>query len=152
MLASRRTEAVQWIGGGERPLVGAARARFRQTAVSGKSDTPKAQRDVRDRCRRHRRARPARTRSRQGASSPEGTTASLWERRRGLEGRLIPAAGFPIEFVAAGALKQVSMARRFRTFLDMPQALLAARERFWSRAASGGGARFGRIRFGALSC
>ena len=47
---------------------------------------------------------------------------------RGLEGRLIPAAGFPIEFVAAGALKQVSMARRFRTFLDMPQALLAARE------------------------
>ena len=47
---------------------------------------------------------------------------------RGLEGRLIPAAGFPIEFVAAGALKQVSMARRFRTFLDMPEALLAARE------------------------
>lgn len=47
---------------------------------------------------------------------------------RGLEGRLVPAAGFPIKFVAAGALKQVSMARRFRTFLDMPGALIAARE------------------------
>ena len=47
---------------------------------------------------------------------------------RGLEGRLVPAAGFPIEFVAAGAWKQVSMARRFRTFVDMPRALIAARE------------------------
>ena len=47
---------------------------------------------------------------------------------RGLEGRLVPAAGFPIEFVAAGALKQVSMARRFRTFVDMPRALIAARK------------------------
>ncbi len=41
---------------------------------------------------------------------------------RGLEGRLVPAAGFPIEFVAAGALKQVSMARGFRTFAGMPRA------------------------------
>jgi len=47
---------------------------------------------------------------------------------RGLESRLVPAAGFPIEFVAAGALKQVSMARRLRTFLDMPRALIAARQ------------------------
>ena len=47
---------------------------------------------------------------------------------RGLEGRLVPAAGFPIEFVAAGALKQVSMARGFRTLAGMPRALIAARE------------------------
>ncbi len=47
---------------------------------------------------------------------------------RGLEGRLVPAAGFPIEFVAAGALNQVSMARMVRTFLDMPRALIAARQ------------------------
>ena len=47
---------------------------------------------------------------------------------RGLEGRLVPAAGFPIEFVAAGALKQVSMARGLRTFAGLPRALITARE------------------------
>ncbi|MBV9180277.1 MAG: undecaprenyldiphospho-muramoylpentapeptide beta-N-acetylglucosaminyltransferase [Acidobacteria bacterium] len=45
---------------------------------------------------------------------------------RGLEGRLVPAAGFPIQFVQVGALNRVNLATRLKTVLDLPRAILAA--------------------------
>jgi UDP-N-acetylglucosamine--N-acetylmuramyl-(pentapeptide) pyrophosphoryl-undecaprenol N-acetylglucosamine transferase len=45
---------------------------------------------------------------------------------RGLENRLVPAAGFPLQLVNVGALNRVSMATRLKTMLDLPRAILAA--------------------------
>jgi len=45
---------------------------------------------------------------------------------RGLEKRLVPAAGFPLQFVKVGALNRVSLATRMKTLLDLPQAVFAA--------------------------
>src|SRR6201982_3145489 len=45
---------------------------------------------------------------------------------RGLENRLVPAAGFPLELVKVGALNRVSLARRVETLLDLPRAVFAA--------------------------
>src|SRR5713226_6495204 len=45
---------------------------------------------------------------------------------RGIENRLVPAAGFPLKLVQVGALKNVSLATRFKTLFDLPRALLAA--------------------------
>lgn len=39
---------------------------------------------------------------------------------RGLETRLVPEAGFPLELVRSGQLKNVSLATRLRTMLDLP--------------------------------
>jgi UDP-N-acetylglucosamine--N-acetylmuramyl-(pentapeptide) pyrophosphoryl-undecaprenol N-acetylglucosamine transferase len=39
---------------------------------------------------------------------------------RGLETRLVPEAGFPLELVRSGQLKNVSLATRLRTALDLP--------------------------------
>jgi len=39
---------------------------------------------------------------------------------RGLETRLVPAAGFKLELVRSGQLKNVSLATRLRTMLDLP--------------------------------
>jgi len=39
---------------------------------------------------------------------------------RGLETRLLPEAGFPLELVRSGQLKNVSLATRARTMLDLP--------------------------------
>ena len=38
---------------------------------------------------------------------------------RGLENRLVPAAGFPLQLVKVGALNRVSLATRLRTALDL---------------------------------
>lgn len=46
---------------------------------------------------------------------------------RGLETRLIPQAGFPLELIKVGPLNQVSMATRLRTLIDIPASLLACR-------------------------
>ena len=46
--------------------------------------------------------------------------------RRGQESRLIPAAGFEIEYVRTGALKGLSAIERLRTLWRMPAALLEA--------------------------
>jgi UDP-N-acetylglucosamine--N-acetylmuramyl-(pentapeptide) pyrophosphoryl-undecaprenol N-acetylglucosamine transferase len=46
--------------------------------------------------------------------------------RRGLEGRLVPAAGFPLKFVKVGALNRVSLATRIRTVADLPGAVFSA--------------------------
>jgi UDP-N-acetylglucosamine--N-acetylmuramyl-(pentapeptide) pyrophosphoryl-undecaprenol N-acetylglucosamine transferase len=43
---------------------------------------------------------------------------------RGLETRLVPEAGFPLELVRSGQLKGVSLATRLRTLLDLPLGIL----------------------------
>jgi UDP-N-acetylglucosamine--N-acetylmuramyl-(pentapeptide) pyrophosphoryl-undecaprenol N-acetylglucosamine transferase len=45
---------------------------------------------------------------------------------RGLEKRLVPAAGFPLKFVKVGALNRVSLGTRLKTFFDLPRAIFAA--------------------------
>ena len=40
--------------------------------------------------------------------------------QRGLETRLVPEAGFPLDLVRSGQLKNVSLATRLRTMLDLP--------------------------------
>jgi UDP-N-acetylglucosamine--N-acetylmuramyl-(pentapeptide) pyrophosphoryl-undecaprenol N-acetylglucosamine transferase len=42
---------------------------------------------------------------------------------RGIENRLVPAAGFPLRLVQVGALKNVSLTTRLRTFVDLPLAV-----------------------------
>jgi UDP-N-acetylglucosamine--N-acetylmuramyl-(pentapeptide) pyrophosphoryl-undecaprenol N-acetylglucosamine transferase len=49
---------------------------------------------------------------------------------RGIENRLVPAAGFPLRLVQVGALKNVSLATRLRTFSDLPRAILDSRRIF----------------------
>ena len=43
---------------------------------------------------------------------------------RGIETRLVPAAGFRLELIAVGALNRVDWATRLETLLDMPRALV----------------------------
>ena len=45
---------------------------------------------------------------------------------RGIENRLVPAAGFPLRLVQVGALKNVSLETRFQTFFDLPRAVWTA--------------------------
>jgi UDP-N-acetylglucosamine--N-acetylmuramyl-(pentapeptide) pyrophosphoryl-undecaprenol N-acetylglucosamine transferase len=45
---------------------------------------------------------------------------------RGLENRLVPAAGFALRLVEVGALNRVSLATRMRTAWNLPRAVLAA--------------------------
>src|SRR5277367_834713 len=42
---------------------------------------------------------------------------------RGIENRLVPAAGFALRLVKVGALKNVSLATRAKTFFDLPRAV-----------------------------
>ena len=42
---------------------------------------------------------------------------------RGIENRLVPAAGYPLQLVRVGALKNVSMVTRAKTAFDLPRAL-----------------------------
>lgn len=46
---------------------------------------------------------------------------------RGIENRLVPAAGFELKLIQVGALKNVSIATRVRTLGDLPRAVLACR-------------------------
>ena len=46
---------------------------------------------------------------------------------RGLESRLVPAAGYQLRMVEVGPLKNVSLGTRFRTLLDVPRSLFACR-------------------------
>jgi UDP-N-acetylglucosamine--N-acetylmuramyl-(pentapeptide) pyrophosphoryl-undecaprenol N-acetylglucosamine transferase len=46
--------------------------------------------------------------------------------RRGIETRLVPAAGFPLELIEVGALNQVSFATRAQTMLGLPLAMLSS--------------------------
>ncbi|MBZ5682238.1 MAG: undecaprenyldiphospho-muramoylpentapeptide beta-N-acetylglucosaminyltransferase [Acidobacteriia bacterium] len=42
---------------------------------------------------------------------------------RGIENRLVPAAGFPLQLVRVGALKNVSLMTRVKTAFDLPRAI-----------------------------
>jgi UDP-N-acetylglucosamine--N-acetylmuramyl-(pentapeptide) pyrophosphoryl-undecaprenol N-acetylglucosamine transferase len=42
---------------------------------------------------------------------------------RGIENRLVPAAGYPLQLVRVGALKNVNLMTRVRTALDLPRAV-----------------------------
>ena len=42
---------------------------------------------------------------------------------RGIENRLVPAAGFPLQLVRVGALKNVSLVTRLKTAFDLPRAI-----------------------------
>ena len=42
---------------------------------------------------------------------------------RGIENRLVPAAGFPLQLVRVGALKNVSLVTRVKTAFDLPRAV-----------------------------
>jgi UDP-N-acetylglucosamine--N-acetylmuramyl-(pentapeptide) pyrophosphoryl-undecaprenol N-acetylglucosamine transferase len=42
---------------------------------------------------------------------------------RGIENRLVPAAGYPLKLVRVGALKNVSLATRAKTAFDLPRAI-----------------------------
>jgi UDP-N-acetylglucosamine--N-acetylmuramyl-(pentapeptide) pyrophosphoryl-undecaprenol N-acetylglucosamine transferase len=42
---------------------------------------------------------------------------------RGIEVRLVPAAGFELKLIQVGALKRVDLATRFKTFLDLPRSI-----------------------------
>jgi len=45
---------------------------------------------------------------------------------RGIENRLVPAAGFPLRLVQVGALKNVSLTTRLKTMFDLPRAVWGA--------------------------
>lgn len=45
---------------------------------------------------------------------------------RGLENRLVPAAGFPLKLVKVGALNRVSLATRLKTAFHLPRAVFTA--------------------------
>src|SRR5512135_1778328 len=47
---------------------------------------------------------------------------------RGMENRLVPAAGFPLQLIEVGALKQVTLATRMKTVWALPRAIVAASE------------------------
>lgn len=42
---------------------------------------------------------------------------------RGIEARMVPAAGFPLRLVTVGGLKNLTWRRRLRTMLDLPRAV-----------------------------
>ncbi len=46
---------------------------------------------------------------------------------RGIENRLVPAAGYPLQLIKVGALNRVSLATRLKTFAGLPRAVFAAR-------------------------
>lgn len=49
---------------------------------------------------------------------------------RGIETRLVPQAGFPLQLVQVGQLKNVSLVKRIRTLADIPRGVLACRKLF----------------------
>jgi UDP-N-acetylglucosamine--N-acetylmuramyl-(pentapeptide) pyrophosphoryl-undecaprenol N-acetylglucosamine transferase len=51
---------------------------------------------------------------------------------RGLETRLVPEAGFPLELIKVGQLKNVSVATRIRTMLDLPLGVLHCIKLLWA--------------------
>jgi UDP-N-acetylglucosamine--N-acetylmuramyl-(pentapeptide) pyrophosphoryl-undecaprenol N-acetylglucosamine transferase len=46
---------------------------------------------------------------------------------RGMESRLVPAAGFNLKLVEVGQLKNVSLVTRLRTLMDLPRSIFACR-------------------------
>jgi UDP-N-acetylglucosamine--N-acetylmuramyl-(pentapeptide) pyrophosphoryl-undecaprenol N-acetylglucosamine transferase len=46
---------------------------------------------------------------------------------RGIENRLVPAAGFPLRLIEVGALKNVSLTKRIKTIFDLPRSVWESR-------------------------
>ena len=57
--------------------------------------------------------------------------------RRGMEAKLVPAAGFPIEYIEIGGLKSVGPVQTLRTALQLPASILRARKISRAHRASG---------------
>ena len=57
--------------------------------------------------------------------------------RAGMESRLVPAAGFPIEWVEAGGLKGLSLVERARTVVELPGSVWNARRILRDHQAAG---------------
>ena len=57
--------------------------------------------------------------------------------RAGMEARLVPAAGFPIEWVEIGGLKGLGLVRRARSVVELPSSVWTARRILKSRHAAG---------------
>ena len=57
--------------------------------------------------------------------------------REGMESRLVPAAGFPIEWVEIGGLKGLSLVRRARTVVELPASVWNARRILRDHQAAG---------------
>jgi UDP-N-acetylglucosamine--N-acetylmuramyl-(pentapeptide) pyrophosphoryl-undecaprenol N-acetylglucosamine transferase len=55
-----------------------------------------------------------------------GHEAAFVGTARGIETRLVPAAGFPLHLVKVGALNRVSFATRLRTLIDLPLSIFSA--------------------------
>jgi UDP-N-acetylglucosamine--N-acetylmuramyl-(pentapeptide) pyrophosphoryl-undecaprenol N-acetylglucosamine transferase len=60
-------------------------------------------------------------------AGPSGAEILFLGTPRGLESRLVPQAGYPLELIAVGQLKNVSLATRLRTLFDLPRSLFRAR-------------------------
>jgi UDP-N-acetylglucosamine--N-acetylmuramyl-(pentapeptide) pyrophosphoryl-undecaprenol N-acetylglucosamine transferase len=60
-------------------------------------------------------------------AGPGGAEVLFLGTPRGLESRLVPQAGYPLELIEVGQLKNVSLATRLRTLSDLPRSLLRAR-------------------------
>src|SRR4029077_1002189 len=46
---------------------------------------------------------------------------------RGIENRLVPAAGFPLRLIEVGALKNVTLTKRVKTIFDLPRSVWESR-------------------------
>jgi UDP-N-acetylglucosamine--N-acetylmuramyl-(pentapeptide) pyrophosphoryl-undecaprenol N-acetylglucosamine transferase len=57
--------------------------------------------------------------------------------RAGMEARLVPAAGFPIEWIDIGGLKGLSLVRRARTVVELPASVWTARRLLKAHNAAG---------------
>ncbi|HEU0122246.1 MAG TPA: undecaprenyldiphospho-muramoylpentapeptide beta-N-acetylglucosaminyltransferase [Bryobacteraceae bacterium] len=57
--------------------------------------------------------------------------------REGMEARLVPEAGFPIEWVEIGGMKGLSLARRARTVVELPASVWTARSILNAHNAAG---------------
>jgi UDP-N-acetylglucosamine--N-acetylmuramyl-(pentapeptide) pyrophosphoryl-undecaprenol N-acetylglucosamine transferase len=60
-------------------------------------------------------------------AGPGGAEILFLGTPRGLESRLVPQAGYPLELIEVGQLKNVSLSTRLKTLTDLPRSLLRAR-------------------------
>jgi UDP-N-acetylglucosamine--N-acetylmuramyl-(pentapeptide) pyrophosphoryl-undecaprenol N-acetylglucosamine transferase len=59
-------------------------------------------------------------------AGPEAVEVLFLGTPRGLESRLVPQAGYPLELIEVGQLKNVSLATRLKTLTDLPRSLFRA--------------------------
>jgi UDP-N-acetylglucosamine--N-acetylmuramyl-(pentapeptide) pyrophosphoryl-undecaprenol N-acetylglucosamine transferase len=62
----------------------------------------------------------------QELSSRFGAHVQFVGTQRGIETRLVPAAGFELHLIEAGALKRVDFATRLKTLIDLPRAVIVS--------------------------